>query len=627
MKPALRYRIALAAVLAATGALFAPALPYPFLWDDTAVVRDNPFLHRPVPAGLFFHPDYWERLLPVSGFDFRPLQMLTLSAVSRAGGRNPVYYRAVNLALHLLVSGMVFRLAARLGTGKAAALAAAAFFAFHPVQVETVISARNISELVNAVIFFLVLGLVSRPGKLRLVSALLLYGAALLYKESALVFPALLTILLLFPKETSDRRVRTAAVRRTIPFWLLAAAGGAGKILLSPGAAPAEALPLFHYPAGAAGLLAVNLRLLLLPVRLRAVYDFPPPESWAQPAWFLALAGAAGAFLILLRIRDDRPLFPLLICLAAAILPSLVRLGQDGRTVAEQRLYLPSVFFCLAAGILVVRAGIKSGGLRGRAGRAAGPLICLCLIFLHRDYLRQWRGELPFWQRVTAAEPRVAVAFNNLGIALLRSGDSDGALAAWRRALELEPRLPEALTNLGLQHLREGRWEEAGADFRAALEAEPYHHPAAIYLAQTYLRLGMTEPAARTLEKVLEENPWHAEAANELAIARERQGRREEAVGLYREAAGLDPEYAAPLRNLAELYREWGKPELALEAGREAVEKRPDQPRGYTVLAGALIALGRLEEAGEVLREGLRRHPGNREIRSRLLALQSAMPD
>ncbi|MDP8237309.1 MAG: tetratricopeptide repeat protein, partial [Candidatus Erginobacter occultus] len=561
MTPAFPTRSGLAAVLAAAAILFVPSLRFPFIWDDTAVVRDNPFIHSRVPPGLFFRPAFWQQLLPVSRFDYRPLQMLTLAAVSRIGGTDPLYYRSANLALHLLVVLLVFGLAGRLGAGKWAALLAAAYFAFHPVHVESIICARNISELASAALLLSALGIFLRPGRCSPVIALPFFAAALLYKESALIFPPLLTILVAAaPGEPGPGKSR---LRGTVPFWILAAAGGLGKILLSSGPRTAVPPPVGHLLAGAARLLVTNLRLLVFPARLKLLYPFPRPETWPESVWFFSLAGAVLLAAALLASRKNRLLFSLLLCLPISLLPALSRVGTAGRIVAEQRLYLPSFFFCLGAAILIDRARNAAGGRRRAAIGFVAWLICLPLAGLTTGYLRDWRDELPLWSRVTSLSPRAGVAFNNLAIALSRAGDTEGARRGWERALEIDPRLPEAHTNLGILRGREGRWEEAADRFREALSADPAHHPAAIYLAQTYRRWNRNEEAADLLRAVRKQNPGHAVAANELAIVLERLGKEEEAIELYRAAADLNPKYAAPLRNLAALLGERGEFERA----------------------------------------------------------------
>jgi len=624
MNLAWRYRIGLAAILAAAGLLFAPSLRFPFVWDDTAVIRDNPYIHSPVPAGIYFSPRYWKHLVPVSRSDYRPLQMLTLAALSRIGGRDPLCYRLANLALHLLAVALVFALARRLGAGKAASLLAAAFFAFHPVHVETIAGARNLSELMASNLLLAALVFFPRPERSgSRAAAFFLFAAALLYKENALILPPLLTILVLAgPGRSAGIR---AAIFQTFPFWILALGAGVGKLLISPGPALSGPPPA-HFIAGAARLMVINARLLLLPLRFRTLYHFPQPESWAEPVWFFSLAGAVILAAAVAAAKKNRRLFPLLLCLAVSLLPSLYRLGSAGRVVAEQRLYFPSFFFCLAAAVAIDGLRISSGGRPSPAG-CLGWLACIPLVVLTAGYLRTWRDEISLWRRVTGAEPRAAIAVNNLAIALFRTGDEEAARREWERARELDPDLAEAHTNLGILAGRENLWEEAAAHFRDALAAEHSHHPAAVYLAQARRKMGRYRAAAEILRGVLEDNPAHAQAAHELAVVLERMGEVEEAEELYRKAAGLNPEYSAPLRGLAALHSRNGEFDLAVRAARAAIAREPGRPRGYIALANIHIARGRLEEAREVLREGELSCPDDWGLKSRRLAIDSLAPE
>ena len=449
--------IGMAAVLVIAGILFSPSLQFPFIWDDAAVIRDNPFIHTPIRPGLFFRPQFWQQLLPVSRFDYRPLQMLTLSAISHLDGRNPLYYRSANLALHLSGVLLLFFLARRLSAGRAAALLAAALFAFHPVHIETIVCARNISELAATALLLAAFLLVLRPGRRLALGGLLAFAAALLYKESALIFPVLLTILVAAaPGEGESRMV---SLRKTIPFWLLAVVGGIGKILISSGSLLADPPPAPHLLVGAGRLLVTNLRLLTFPVRLKVLYHFPRPESWTEPVWFFSLAGVVLLAGILVAVRKNRLLFALFACLVVSLLPSLSRVGTAGRVVAEQRLYLPSVFFCLAIALVIGKILTSPPRWSRRTIGFFLGLICLFLIGLSGDYLLDWRDDLSLWSRVTNYSPRAGLAFNNLAITLSRTGDYEGAQRGWRRALKLDPLLPEAHTNLGIIQGREARWE------------------------------------------------------------------------------------------------------------------------------------------------------------------------
>ena len=50
--------------------------------------------------------------------------------------------------------------------------------------------------------------------------------------------------------------------------------------------------------------------------------------------------------------------------------------------------------------------------------------------------------------KAVAANPRLALALNNLGSAYERQGDREKALAAYRRALDADPKFADARRNL-----------------------------------------------------------------------------------------------------------------------------------------------------------------------------------
>jgi len=84
---------------------------------------------------------------------------------------------------------------------------------------------------------------------------------------------------------------------------------------------------------------------------------------------------------------------------------------------------------------------------------------------------------------VTEAEPDLASAHIDLGIAYGRIEDWDHAEASVERALEVSPRHPVALNELGMVLRHQGRFTEARASYEQALEVAPAFHYARRNLA------------------------------------------------------------------------------------------------------------------------------------------------
>lgn len=115
--------------------------------------------------------------------------------------------------------------------------------------------------------------------------------------------------------------------------------------------------------------------------------------------------------------------------------------------------------------------------------------------------------------------------FYNIGNALARLGESDGAVKSYRKAIEQRKgRYSRALNNLGVVLLRQGRWDEALEVLLTALRIENFHYAEASYnLGRLYAARGETDLAIREWRRTLAVNPEHSSAAE--AIAGTRRGR------------------------------------------------------------------------------------------------------
>ncbi|MBI3911158.1 MAG: tetratricopeptide repeat protein [Armatimonadetes bacterium] len=94
-----------------------------------------------------------------------------------------------------------------------------------------------------------------------------------------------------------------------------------------------------------------------------------------------------------------------------------------------------------------------------------------------------------------ATQPDYALAWLNLGTALVEAGTPDLAIPALQRASGLDRDLLEARYGLGLAYRMEGRLAEARRELEAVIAAHPLHPHARQELAGVLLRLGEVEQA------------------------------------------------------------------------------------------------------------------------------------
>src|SRR5438132_9351839 len=195
---------------------YRPALHGGFVWDDDRYVTHNHLLT--VPDGL---RRIWFSLDAPS--QYFPLAYTVLRIERSLWGLNPTGYHWVNILLHVANALLVWRVLSRLKIPGASL--AAAVFAVHPVQVESV---AWIAELKNVLMgFFVFLTLLAwiayidptrRHRSLFYLGALVFYLLALFAKSTACTLPAALLLILWLKKKPIGRR----ALLEIIPFVVLA---------------------------------------------------------------------------------------------------------------------------------------------------------------------------------------------------------------------------------------------------------------------------------------------------------------------------------------------------------------------------------------------------------------------
>src|SRR5438094_7024741 len=194
---------------------YQPAWNGGFIWDDDEYVTNNKLLTA--PDGL---RRIWFSLDSPS--QYFPLVYTTFRIEHELWGLNPAGYHWVNLLLHVANALLVWRVLVRLNVP--GAWLAAAIFALHPVQVESV---AWITERKNVLMgFFFLLTLLAltafvddrtkRPWRFYGL-ALMVYVLALSAKATACTLPAALLLILWLQK----KQINKARLIQVVPFLVL----------------------------------------------------------------------------------------------------------------------------------------------------------------------------------------------------------------------------------------------------------------------------------------------------------------------------------------------------------------------------------------------------------------------
>jgi hypothetical protein len=426
-----------------------------FAQDDFPIIWKNPAVHDLLHSHRIFTQPYWPP--PFTPDLYRPLAVFSYAIQWAVGDGSPLLFRLVSYGLYAAVTLAVFRLA-RMILPFAAAFAAAALFAVHPVHVEAVAVAVNQGELwvglfaCLAVAHFVRVRRAGGPLPLRTELGLTAaFFAVCFFKENALIVPGLLLAaeLLLVPWG-EPVGARLARLRRLFLLLALAAVSfyGIRTLVLGDLVGTFTAEGLAYLSMGERGLtmLAVVPRmfaLLFWPVDLQA--DYSPAEIVSQTEW--GAGQTLGALLLLVAVllalwaRRRAPAVTFGVVWAAiALFPVHNVLVPTGIVLAERTLLLASVGVVLAVGglgaFLVERA---SPAARLLLASAVGALL---ILGVYRSTTRHpvWADQFGLWYETANRDaPKSYRAHHALAEMYYMAGAEGRAEREYRLAIEYSP--------------------------------------------------------------------------------------------------------------------------------------------------------------------------------------------
>ena len=621
-----------------------------FIWDDDVYVTENKLLTS--PDGLqriWFSTDSPSQYFPLVYTSFRLERHLW--------GLNPAGYHWVNILLHAGNALLLWLLLHRLNI-RAAGLAAA-LFALHPVQVESVAWITERKNILS--LFFCLLTLLAwnafvtrrsqRPGVFYLL-ALCAYPLALFSKTTACTLPVAMLLLLWLKSDPIDWR----RLMQVAPFFIL----GVGMGLLT--------LWWERYRVGTSGGIFAMSPLVRLLVACQGVWFYlgkllwPVHLTFSYPRWIINPADPTAYLWIFVgiilcialffarRILGRGPETAALFYLATlSPLLGFVMLYTFRYTfVADHYQYAACIgpLTLFAAGLSFFAARFKGRQMMLEAFSGVVLLIVLGTMTLHQA--NAYKDVESIWRDTIAKNPGSWLAHSNLGRRLLQKGEYQEAMIEYQEALRINPRDVDTLVFLGNTLLNQGKADEAFSYYERALEINPDNPEAHVNLAVILANRGRTEEAIEHDRKALQLNPKLLGARLNLAVGLVRIGRFEEALEHYRQALVINPNQPLTHINLAIALTALGKTNEAseqyieaatavnkhvdtlLQQGRvpeaigqltEATHRIPDNAQAHCRLAGLLARQGRREEAKSHFLEALRIQPGLKEAEQGLRSL------
>lgn len=545
-------RTALSLLLLAGAALMAYGGTFhsPFVFDDiNFITRNNPHVHM---TTLSWDAVKEATLKAVPSH--RHLPSLSFALNYYVGRENPFGYHLVNLIIHVLTGValfFLFRLTLAqmvlmdpkhppIGLEKDsfrhwAALSGALIWLLHPLETSAVtyLCQRMTSMAALFVVLSLLLfahGRIAFQRGLGCRSKTLFMGCAaagvcgVASKENAGMLPVLLVLydwfFLKFPDKGQARpswKTRTGPSLALLLFGLMvvyflgldplariAASYGARDYTLSIRLLT-EARVVVYY---------LSLLAFPHPGRLVLDHDYPLSASLLTPVTTLTCLMALGALLLAAlgpARKHNLTAFAVLWFLANLAIESSV-IGIE--IIYEHRMYLPGLFWCLAAAVLVFRLVSHP-----KARVVAVFVLCLILGWWTHERNKIWESDIAFWSDGVAKAPGKARPYQNLAYSLQLAGRHREAIVQYRKSLAISPH-PTAFGNLGLCYEACGYYSDAAEAYAEALKIKPNAPDLHANLAAALTHMGEFEAALAQFDKARRLAPDHPGPKHSMAALR-----------------------------------------------------------------------------------------------------------
>lgn len=653
--------------------VYQPAIRGAFLWDDDRHVSQNRALRSASGlADIWLHPSTGRTL--ETGYvtpQYYPLTHTTYWLEYHVWGLNTVGYHAVNILLHAASALLLWQLLKMLRVP--GAWVAAAIFAVHPIEVESVAWITERKNVLSGLFFFASLyayvrfagmkpaatkeqgGEVAGDGAAGPLSwgwyalSFLLFGCAVLSKTVASAMPVVALLLLWWKL---GRRLNWRTVAGVVPFLVVGAILGRQTAWMEKyvvGAiGPDWDLSFAQRVLVAGHAFWFYLGKIVWPVGLTFTYPRWVPDPADRGQWVYPIAAAVvilAALAWALVGKRSRGVAVAVLAYAVLLFPAMGFFD-----VYPMRFSFVADHFQYLAGVAVICGivGLLASWLwRGERGAGAQVVQGIAGVVVFVLAVMTWRQSAIYdspttlWDDTLAKNPNSWMGHYNLGIEEVRlaaeqraAGDAESAnkslaesASHFERATVLRPGHANAYANWGIVLLDMNRLPEATEKLKKSIELDPTSDDPHLTLGLVYLRQRKPAEARAEWEKALSLDPKSWRAMVHLADLDLVENKLPAAEASYRAAVALRPRDASIQHALAAtLAREKKSREALMHAGL-AAELQPTNAEYMATLGYLWAENGRPSEAFEAFKRALQIDPNNARALEGAKTLVTAMAE
>lgn len=494
--------------IAVVACIFAALIPYigslggEFVFDDVPLVQVDPFYTQEANPLMCWKRDFWKDDRK-QGL-YRPVTLFTYWVNAKISGISSPAFRTTNLFFHMIVSLLVLMLVLRLNFGHWTAMFAAVLFAVHPIHSEAVIPAFGRGELLCALFLFsaLIMHTYSEKHKYAPLAAGVLAVFACWSKEHGVAFFPLCVLIDVYLKRPGSFQDLKLLLKQKVPaysVYLLAIAIFFISRYLALGSfipsktnfnpAIDNPIALCKFPLDIVSAMKVQglaLMKFFWPATLSHDYSFaqllPSTSVLDWKAWLTLMLFIGIPFSVSMVFRRLRyKMIFLVLSYVVCVIPAGNFIVMAGTIFGERLQYIPSVWLCIFAGMLMTALFRKVNFKIILVG-----MVVIVIAASVRTYVRgiDWENGMSLAVSGASSAPNSVKTWNDLGMQLgeLASTEKDpvemayrynDAISALDKALSICPRFFNAYANRGIYKSVLGDFPGAEKDLRTAISIYP----------------------------------------------------------------------------------------------------------------------------------------------------------
>jgi tetratricopeptide (TPR) repeat protein len=535
--------------------LYAQTSHFSFLnYDDGMYVIQNPH----VRAGLTFETFRWA--ITSTYANWHPLTWMSHALDYELFGLNAGGHHFVSVLFHALNVFLLFGLLTRATGRLAPSFVAAALFAVHPLNVESVAWISERKNVLSTTFFLLTLGAYGwyalKPDLKRYLSVLVLFALGLASKSMLVTLPFVLLLLDYWPlrrlwpqpsegsRDFSPRSLKALVIEK-LPLFLMSATDCAVTLVAQGKAGAVTTFERFPFPVRLANAIYSYVAYLwktVWPAHLANVYPHPGSSlsAWKVVAAAALLIIASTAFL---KLRSSRYLIVGWLYFLGTLIPVIGLVQVGDQAMADRYAYVPLI------GIFVMAAWASAeictrSVIKGRLYFAAFAVVLFALSYATYRQIGYWRDSITLWSHTLAETQDNFVAENGLGGALIQANRADDAYPHFQRASMIAPKDPLSHADMGTYLHQHGRLSEAVAQYEMAVQLTS--NPGVLVntytnLGSAYRQMGDFTESQASLNQALRLDPSRFNTWLQQGNLKMDEGQVDEAIADYSRSIELQP--------------------------------------------------------------------------------------